>query len=219
MTELSRSELFWVNVVGDRFEEAWQHGGRPQIEDYVGDETATRRAILLAHLLGIELERRCGLGETPRGYLTRDMKKVPPAPDQILLRTGDQVRIEVCASQPGYITIFNVGPTGNLNLLHRDEPSLAGLAAAIPRDRPLQIHDIEMTAPAGRERLFAVWSRLPLPLPLDQMHGLIERAETAATDSRPYVATRDMKRVQQAVGKLAPTEWRAIAIELDHSSQ
>jgi serine/threonine protein kinase len=155
----------------------------------------------------------------PRSRQTRDMKKVPPAPDQILLRTGDHVRIEVCASQPGYLTVFNVGPTGNLNLLHRDEPSLAGLAPTIPPDRPLQIHDIEMTAPAGRERLFAVWSRLPLPLPLDQMHGLVERAETAATNSRPYVATRDMKRVQQAVGKLAPTEWRAIAIELDHSSQ
>src|SRR5260370_5836674 len=50
----------------------------------------------------------------PRG-LSRDMKKVPSAPEQVGLRTGDRVRIEVVADRKGYFTVLNVGPTGNLN--------------------------------------------------------------------------------------------------------
>ena len=48
------------------------------------------------------------------------MKKVPPSPDQVRLRTGDRVRVEVSANRPGFLTVFNVGPTGNLNLLYPD---------------------------------------------------------------------------------------------------
>ncbi len=34
--------------------------------------------------------------------------------------------------------------------------------------------------------------------------------------SRPYVATRDMKRVQQSAAAVAARDWRAVALELDH---
>ena len=33
-----------------------------------------------------------------------------------------------------------------------------------------------MTPPAGRERLFAVWSRQPFPLRLDRLQSLVETA-------------------------------------------
>ena len=39
--------------------------------------------------------------QPPAGRLTRDMKKVPPSPDQVRLRTGDRVRIEVVADRAG----------------------------------------------------------------------------------------------------------------------
>ena len=55
-----------------------------------------------------------------RETATRDMKRVPRAPDQVSLRTGDRVRIEVVADQPGYVAVFNIGPGGNLNLLYPD---------------------------------------------------------------------------------------------------
>jgi len=151
---------------------------------------------------------------------TRDMKKVPPPPEQIRLQTGDRIRIEAVADHHGYFTVFNVGPTGNLNLLYPDESSAgAGLTPLIiPANRPLHVVDIEMTPPAGRERLFAVWTRLPLPLGLDQLQSLVERRGGAYDASRPYVATRDMKRVQQSVQQLRSEDWHAVVLELDHGA-
>ena len=143
------------------------------------------------------------------------MKKVPPSPDQVRLRTGDRVRIEVSASHPGFLTVFNVGPAGNLNLLYPDgDPH--SVAAGISANQPLHILDVEMTPPTGRERLFAVWTRQPLSLRLDQLHSLLERNPGDPPASRPYVATRDMKRVQQSVQHLRPEDWHAVVLELDH---
>ena len=65
--------------------------------------------------------------------LTRDMKRVPKPPDQVRLRTGELVRIEVVANRAGYVTVFNVGPAGHLNLLYPDPQSAD---AAGPRRGP-----------------------------------------------------------------------------------
>ena len=112
--------------------------------------------------------------QQPAGVLTRDMKKVPPPPDQVRLRTGERVRIEVVADKKGYVTVFNVGPTGNMNLLYPDadlQPDSE--PRPIEPYRPLHILDVEMTPPAGRERLFAVWSRQPLRV--EQLAGLADQ--------------------------------------------
>ena len=70
--------------------------------------------------------------------LTRDMKKVPTPPDQVRLRTGDRVRIEAVADRAGYLTVFNVGPTGHLNLLYPETLS-ADAPAPVEAHRPLNI--------------------------------------------------------------------------------
>jgi serine/threonine protein kinase len=149
--------------------------------------------------------------------LTRDMKRVPIQPDQVRLRTGERVRVEAFADLPGYLTVFNVGPAGHLNLLYPES-----LPADSPRlaqaDRPTSISDVEMTAPAGKERVLAVWTRQPLALRLDQLQSLVEARGAESAASRPYVATRDMKRVQQAVQQLGPDDWHAVVLELDHVS-
>jgi len=149
--------------------------------------------------------------------LTRDMKRVPRPPDQVRLRTGERVRIEAVSDRAGYLTVFNVGPAGHLNLLYPETLS-ADAPAPAEAHRPLNIPDVEMTSPAGRERLFAVWSRQPLSLRLDQLHSLVERKKEDSPASRPYVATRDMKRVQQSVQQLRPEDWHAVVLELDHAS-
>jgi serine/threonine-protein kinase len=158
----------------------------------------------------------------PTGRVTRDMKKVPPPPEQVRLRTGDRVRIEVRADRTGFLTVFNVGPTGTLNLLYPDgDPRFASPPAPVEPNRPLHIVDVEMTPPAGRERLFAVWSRQPLPLRFDQLHSLVEGRGLRNGNpprSRAYVATRDMKRVQQSVQQLRPEDRHVVVLELDHSS-
>jgi hypothetical protein len=148
-----------------------------------------------------------------RGLATRDMKKVPRPPDQIRLRTGDRVQIEVVADRAGYVTVFNIGPTGVLNLLHPLDLSSAS-AAAVAAQQLLLIGDVELTPPTGRERLCAVWSRAPLPLGPEQLQSLAEGGQF--TGSRPYRATRDMKRVQQSMQQSRPDEWHAVVLELDH---
>jgi serine/threonine protein kinase len=149
--------------------------------------------------------------------LTRDMKRVPMPPDQVCLRTGEQVRIEAVADRAGYLTVFNIGPAGHLNLLYPD-PLSATSPALVEAHRPLNISDVVMTPPIGRERLFAVWTRHPLSLHLDQLNSLVAPAKGEPPASRPYVATRDMKRVQQSVEQLRAEDRHAVGLELDHRS-
>ena len=134
------------------------------------------------------------------------MRRVPPPPEQVRLWTGDRVRVEAVSNRHGFITVFNVGPTGNLSLLYPDQPGQGGtfMAPIARANQTLHVQDVEMTPPAGRERLFAVWSRQPLPLRLDRLQGLVETTSKKSPASRPYVATRDMKRVQQSVEQLDP---------------
>jgi hypothetical protein len=141
----------------------------------------------------------------------RDLKRVPPQPERVEVQTGERVRIEVEADRAGYVTVFNVGPTGNLNLLYPPDLTHQGPAAA---GKPLHILDIELTPPAGQERLFALWSRVPLPLRLDELATLAQKGELPV--SGPYRATRDMVRVQESVRQLRPEEWQAVVLELSH---
>ena len=70
-----------------------------------------------------------------------------------------------------------------------------------------------MTPPAGRERLFAVWTPA-IPLRLDQLASLVEAGTSPSR--RPYRATRDMKRVQDAVHRLQPEDRHTVVLELEH---
>ncbi len=144
------------------------------------------------------------------------MKKVPPVPDRIVLQTGDRVRLEVVANQDGFITVFNVGPTGHFNVLYPDPGADTGRAALIRALHKLPIQDVEMTPPAGTERLFAVWSRTPLPLAVEELLPLAENTEKQV--SRAYGSTRDMERVHHMVQQLRPEDWEAVVLELEHRS-
>jgi hypothetical protein len=146
--------------------------------------------------------------------LARNLKRVPPPPEQVPLRTGDRVRVEVLADQTGYVTVFNVGPTGDLNLLFPDEPPAAGAGPTAWVNQPLQVLDVELQPPAGRERLIAVWSRRPLALSLEQLHGAVARGEVPPWEA--YQATRNMVKVKQSVAQLPRGEWQAVVLELEH---
>jgi serine/threonine protein kinase len=147
--------------------------------------------------------------------VSRDVKRVPRRPDHVALRTGDRVRIELIADHEGYVTVFNLGPTGNLNLLYPVDLATSRRTPDVTPNRPLVIvDDVEVTPPAGRERLFALWSRVPLTLRLDELVSLANQA--TATGSRAYHATRDMKRVQKSVNDLRSQDRQAVVLELDH---
>jgi hypothetical protein len=104
-----------------------------------------------------------------------------------------------------------------LNLLHPDgDPASAPAAPPGAPGRLVHVVDAEMAPPAGRERLVAVWSVRPLPLRLDQLHGLVGQDGGRTAASRRYATTRDIRRVEQAVQQLRPEDWHAVVVELDH---
>jgi serine/threonine-protein kinase len=143
--------------------------------------------------------------------LRRDMKKVPRSPAQVSVRTGERVRVEVVADKAGYVTVFNIGPTGNLNLLYPDDPKAS--PSPVEANRPLHVVDVEMAPPAGPERICAVWSKAPLTLRLEQLLSIAERSPAS---TRPYQSTRDMKRVQRELAAMPHEAWNTAVVELNH---
>jgi serine/threonine protein kinase len=141
----------------------------------------------------------------------RDVKKVPPTPAQMPVRTGERLRVEVTASAAGFLTVFNVGPTGNLNLLCPDSHAAGQQVAA---NQTLPIVEVELEPPTGRERIVALWSRRPWTGALSQLASLAE--QSVDDPPRSYRASRDLKLVRQAAMQLAPEEWRVAVVELDH---
>jgi serine/threonine protein kinase len=148
----------------------------------------------------------------------RDRRRVPPPPNHVRLRSGDRVRIEAVSDRHGFITVFQVDPTGQLSLLYPDELQAGGTFAMpmVRANETLQVLDVAITPTAGSERLLAVWSREPLPVRLDRLQSLVEPKSRKSPISRPYVATRDLKRVRQSVEGLPAGDWKAVSVELDH---
>lgn len=149
-------------------------------------------------------------GVAPLKFL-RDLKKVPPSPGRIRLSTGERIRVQVRADRGGYVNVFNVGPTGNLHLLWPAGRDVSTTAAWLEPDQPVDVLDVEVTPPCGRERLVATWSRRPLPF-----SQLADWARHGASVSRPYCATRDLERVRSSVQQLPREDWHAVVLELDH---
>ena len=127
------------------------------------------------------------------------------------------MRIEVTADRDGYVAVFNVGPTGNLNLLYPEGTRRPDAPPDIQAGRALHVLDVQLTPPTGRERLFALWSQAPLPLRAEDLHSLAEAP--GSPGSRPYRATRDIVRVQQAVQAADPGAWQAVVVELTTPAQ
>ena len=126
----------------------------------------------------------------------RDLRRVPDDADRVCLRTGDRVRVDVLCDRVGYLAVLNVGPGGNLHLLHHEQAVRPGEAR--------HLFDVELIPPAGRERLYAIWTR--------QATGVSQLADLI----RPGATLRDMVRVQDALARMPEEDWHAVLLELDH---
>jgi hypothetical protein len=133
----------------------------------------------------------------------RDLKRVGPEAGRVTLRTGDRVRLVAECGEEGYLTVFNVGPSGTLNLL---SPADLARPARHQAGATLTVADVEVRPPAGVERLYAVWSKRPLSQA--QLSGIC----------RPKMALRDLVRIQEAADELGPDDWRAVALEVLHEA-
>jgi serine/threonine protein kinase len=143
------------------------------------------------------------------GARLRDLRPLLPEPGRLDVHTGDQLHIEVELALPGYVTVFNVGPGGLLHLLH---PLRPGPAVPLPAGRPVPVARIQVSPPAGSERLVAVWARLPMALGLDELLRVADGGAGGA-DAR---ATRGLMAVRRRLAELPPTDWSVDAVELNH---
>jgi serine/threonine protein kinase len=178
--------------------------------------TSKQSSVDLKLTLSKEVSSGCyePLATTPAPfYRSRDMKKVPRRPEQVRLKTGDFVRIEVETNMAGYLAVWNVGPTGNLNLLHpEDFPESPENWPHTQSATPLHVLDVQMAKPPGKERLFAMWTRRAPTIRLKDLSS-VGHADGAM---KRYCATRDMKRVKRFVDQLAPSDFRVVVIGVDH---
>lgn len=147
---------------------------------------------------------------------TRDIKKVPTEAPTVHLRTGDTVNLEVTSVDDGHLIIFNIGPTGNLNLLWPEDASKTTDWPEIKVGSKLLITGLMMEAPSGRERLVGLWSRTPRPVNLQELPSLLD--EDSEGRSRPYRATRDIVRMQQNTKHYSEEDFQCTVLELEHGS-
>jgi hypothetical protein len=138
-----------------------------------------------------------------RPTVLRDMRSTSQDPERVTLHTGDRVRVEVTCDQEGYVTVFNIGAGGMINLLY---PGRHSQLMPLRAGTPLVIADIQMTPPAGKEELYAVWSRAPLAT--TEITGLI----------RAGTLLRDMQCVQDKLTSLRPEDWHAVKLVMEHTA-
>src|SRR6516164_3996066 len=65
MNDHSEGTQTWIDRIATPFDQAWQAGQRPRIEDYLAGVAEPRRSQLLEELLRVELDYRRAAGETP----------------------------------------------------------------------------------------------------------------------------------------------------------
>lgn len=126
------------------------------------------------------------------------------------MQTGEPLRLEVESDRAGYLAVFNVGPAGNLNLLY---PALEfGDSPVVEAGRAVHIDDLVLSPPSGKERLFAIWSRTPLPVGAREL-AILAKDET---DSPAARSCRDIVRVRHATEEVA-SECRIAVLEVEHA--
>ena len=154
--------------------------------------------------------------------LTRgDMKRVPRPPDQV----------SPAHRRPGTAHRGGRRPAGLPDRVQRRPGRTLEPALPRPVSRPIPRPPVEAQSaaehlgrrhdPASRVQVAAVrrldtTALFPAPRSVAQSGRTHTKASLPA--SRPYVATRDMKRVQQTVQQLRPEDWHAVGLELDHGA-
>jgi serine/threonine-protein kinase len=150
----------------------------------------------------------------PQERFLRDLRRVPREPARVTVQTGERLRIEAELDRPGFLTVFNIGPTGNLNVLFPEVSGGVLQPVWVTAAGPQHILDVVLTLPAGPERLFALWSREPLPLRMDELNDVARGGSLPSGDA--YRATRDMKRIEKAVQQLGPDDYGVSVLDLCH---
>ena len=117
------------------------------------------------------------------------------------------------SERAGYVTVFNVGPTGDLNLLHPEALGGPATASAIEAGRPVGGGGGGDAAAGGDGAAVRVVDGRPLPLREADLRAVA--SGKALAPSSAYTATRNIAQVNQAVQGLRPEEWATAVLEVE----
>jgi hypothetical protein len=147
----------------------------------------------------------------PGRSATRNLEVVPEPAPQAALHTGDLLRLEVTADADGYLTVLNLGSSGNLNVLlpnplAHDNRLRAGVAQRLT---------VKLTPPAGVDRAAVIWTRQPSGLSPQEWRDQLEKGVSVAESTR--VATRGMDFVLHEAEAQPAGEWTAQVVAIAHN--
>ena len=141
---------------------------------------------------------------------TRSAEYVPQAAPVASVRTGDLVRLELTADKDGYLTVLNLGSSGQLkvifpNPLARDNRIHTGRAHRLT---------VKLTPPAGTDRAAVIWTSHPNSLTPAEWRSRIEVGEMAAAPTQE--ATRGMDFVLHEASEQPGDAWTAAVVAITH---
>lgn len=149
-------------------------------------------------------------GITPTGtQVLRDMAPIVASSKVTTLRTGDRIQIELISDRPGYLKAFNIGASGKVNPIF---PLSSHQSPAIEGHKKLLLCEVEMTPPAGRERICAAFSQRPLASSCEELADFVVSANQM-TDPR---GIRDMIGRSNRLTQLSLQDISVVIWDLEH---
>jgi hypothetical protein len=126
------------------------------------------------------------------------------------VHTGDLLRLEVTADADGYLTVLNLGSSGQLKVVFPNP------MAPDNRVRAGQVHrlTVKLTPPAGTDRAAVIWSRRSSALTPAQWRDRIEAGQVPTIP--PQESTRGMDFVLHEARAQGEDAWTASVVAIEH---
>jgi serine/threonine protein kinase len=141
----------------------------------------------------------------------RDLEPVAEPAPVTVVRTGQLVRLEVTADADGYLTVLNLGSSGNLHVLF---PNPLARDNRIHAGRPHRL-TVKLTPPTGTDRAAVLWTRGPSALSPAEWRERIEAGLPAALP--PEESARGMDLVLHEADGQPADAWTAAVVTITHT--